>query len=72
MFRTLLSIVLLSAFTLALPSIGGAAQAPAAGVAKVKGEALPTVNITTASVPKPPRSSSNTARRMGRSRKSKS
>ena len=41
MFRTLLSIVALSAFTLALPSTTGAAQAPSAGGAKVKGRFSP-------------------------------
>ena len=49
MLRTLLSIVTLSVFVLAHPCGAGAAQAPSAGRAAVKGE-LATVNINTASV----------------------
>lgn len=52
MFRTLLSIVALSAFVIAHPCAAGGAQAPSGGrtTTTVKPEILVTVNINTASV----------------------
>jgi len=50
MFRTLLSIVALSAFAIAPPSAAGAAQAPSGGRPPAKSEPIVTVNINTASV----------------------
>ena len=50
MFRTLLSIVALSAFALAQPCPAGAAQAPPPARQTAKGETAPIVNLNTASV----------------------
>jgi len=50
MFRTLLSIVALSAFTIALPSAASAAQASSGSRPAAKSEPMATININTASV----------------------
>ena len=48
--RMSLSIVTLSVFMIAYPSVAGAAQTPAGNRTAVKGEALAVVNLNTASV----------------------
>ena len=50
MFRTLLSIVVLSAFAIAQPSAASAAQASSVSRQAAKAEPAPTINLNTASV----------------------
>jgi competence protein ComEA len=50
MFRTLLSIVALSAFAIAQPCAAGAAQTASAGRQTAKAATAPTVDLNTASV----------------------
>lgn len=50
MFRTLLSIVTLSVFVIALPSAANAAQGPSGARSAAKPEPAATININTASV----------------------
>jgi competence protein ComEA len=50
MFRTLLSIVALSAFAIAVPCVADAAQASSASRPAAKAGPAPTINLNTASV----------------------